>query len=64
MFLKSDKEIEIHVLELLKLVDTLEKRESRILIEGVLSYHHRLCKLSDAECRCHKLMKIKERERN
>ena len=42
MFLQSDSEIENHVLCLVRLVDTIEKRKSRTWIEGYLSYHHRL----------------------
>ena len=44
MYLKSDVDIETHVLELIGLVDTIEKRKSRIILEGFLSYHNRLCK--------------------
>jgi hypothetical protein len=55
MFVKDVGDLENHVLHLIRNIDTFEKRESRILLEGYLAYHHRQCKLPATNCICHHL---------
>lgn len=61
MFIKDESDLEAHIIHLIRNIDTFEKRDSRILMEGYLAYHHRQCKLSAISCICHRLIEVKER---
>lgn len=61
IFIKDEEELERHMLHLIRHIDTFEKRESRIVLEGYLAYHHRQCRLPETACICHRLKDIAER---
>lgn len=53
-FMKLDNKnrIEMHILRLIYLVDEYHKRECRILLEGYIGYHSRLCNMPNTTCTC------------
>lgn len=52
LLMSSESEIEFHVITLIRLVDTLHLRRSRIIIEGYISYHIRMCGIPGFSCYC------------
>lgn len=50
--LKESSEISFHAINLIRMIDSIDRRESRIILGGYLNCHLRGCKYSEEDCCC------------
>lgn len=61
ILLRSEAEVEQHIIQLVQNLETFEQPESRVQLEGYLGAHLSQCKLGADQCSCGVLRNLKER---
>lgn len=61
IFLKSEQEVEQHVIQLIQCLENFEEPECRVQLEGYLGAHLFNCKLPPDQCMCSDLKDLRQR---